>query len=136
MLHREGGRSDHHDESPRVTPSAAGARPATRGSSFNETVRSRVIAVIRAGGTLAQAASEASIPRETLRSWVRRGHERPGTAYAAFSAEIDRARSVARADEALPELLVQTRKRAAAGSFIDEIALRRLEVMHQEGRLR
>jgi hypothetical protein len=60
----------------------------------------------------------------------------PCSPYRAFSDEIDRARSVARADEALPELLVQTRKRAAAGSFIDEIALRRLEVMHQEGRLR
>jgi hypothetical protein len=94
------------------------------------------VAAIRAGATLRGAAAEVGIPRETLRSWIRRGHERPCSPYRAFSDEIDRARSVARADEALPELLVQTRKRAAAGSFIDEIALRRLEVMHQEGRLR
>ena len=81
-----------------------------------------VLAAIKAGATLPDAAREAGVSHPTIRGWVTRGHKDPTSKYGGFAAGVDAALTKRKLPENtdLPadreELLVLVSRAARAGS--------------------
>ena len=81
-----------------------------------------VLAAIRDGATLPDAAREAGVAHPTLKGWLTRGRKEPSTKYGAFAAHVDAALTKRKlpANSDLPadrdELLVLVSRAARAGN--------------------